>query len=76
MCDLQYPSVFSSVEETSLSSVQTGQRIAGHGGTFPIHQFPVVDKGEIFKKNKVFLEIIIQATFLPCVILTLNKQTK
>lgn len=43
MCDLQYPSVFSSVEETSLSSVQTGQRIAGHGGTFPIHQFPVVD---------------------------------
>lgn len=50
MCDLQYPSVFSSVEETSLSSVQTGQRIAGHGGTFPIHQFPVVDIWEILRK--------------------------
>lgn len=44
MYDLQYPSVFFSVEETSLSSVQTAQRIAGHGGTFPILQFPVVDK--------------------------------
>lgn len=54
MCDLQYPSVFSSVEETSLSSVQTGQRIAGHGGTFPIHQFPVVDIMRNFKKIKYF----------------------
>lgn len=58
MYDLQYPSVFFSVEETSLSSVQTAQRIAGHGGTFPILQFPVVDKWEILREKKAFTGII------------------